>query len=157
MHDDGWFLADEDSGKLSVSSVSSLLVAVEPDVWCANPSALWTGEGLGWGWFKGCLALSTSRIFVLRHGASLPRAHDWPFSLTTSSCLGLWTPDAMTDGRFPTVHAVSSAGLWIFVRWRPSVFLFLCQFGWPSSYLVTTAALERCTSCYVFLASYSVK
>ena len=44
------------------------------------------------------LALSASCVFLLRLDASLPRTHNWPFSLISDSCLGLRPPAAITDG-----------------------------------------------------------
>ena len=46
--DDGRFLADEDLGRWGSLHAFSL-AAVEFDSWCADPTALWTGQGLGWG------------------------------------------------------------------------------------------------------------
>ena len=57
------------------------------------------------------LALSAFCVFPLRLYASLPRTHNWLFSLISDSCLGLRPPAAMTDGRFLPVQAVSSADL----------------------------------------------
>ena len=47
---DGSFLADEDCWEGCWSILACSLVAVETDSWCAPPTALWTDEGLGWGW-----------------------------------------------------------------------------------------------------------
>ena len=55
--------------------------------------------------------LSASCVSPLWLHASLPRTYDWLFSLMSASCLGLRPPAAMTDGWFPSVQAVSSAGL----------------------------------------------
>ena len=52
-----------------------------------------------------------SCVFPLGLHASLPRTYDGLFSLMSANCLGLRPPAAMTDGLFPPVHAVSSAGL----------------------------------------------
>ena len=42
---------------------------------------------------------------------SLPRTHNWLFSLMSANCLGLRPPAAMTDAWFPPMQAVSSADL----------------------------------------------
>ena len=94
------------------SVLARSLVAVESESWCAHPTALWTGERLGWGWLGGLLALSSSCVFLLRLQASLPRTYDWLFSLLSDNCLGLGPPAAMTEGRFPPMQADSSAGLY---------------------------------------------
>ena len=57
------------------------------------------------------LALSASCVAPLWLHASLPKTHNWLFSLISDSCLGLRPPAAMTDGRFLPVQAVSSADL----------------------------------------------
>ena len=57
------------------------------------------------------LVLSAFCVFPLRPHASLPRTHNWLFSLTSASCLGLRPPAAMTDGRFSPMKAISSADL----------------------------------------------
>ena len=54
------------------------LVAVESDSWCAESTALWTGEGLGWRWLGGCL-LSLPPILRLSF-AALCLCLDWLFS-----------------------------------------------------------------------------
>ena len=65
----------------------------------------------GLGMIEMLLALSASCVFPLRLLASLPRNYDWLFSLVNASCLSLRPSSAMTDGGFPPVQAVSSAGL----------------------------------------------
>ena len=57
------------------------------------------------------LALSAFCVFHLRLYTSLPRTHNWLFSLISASCLVFRPPAAMTDGWFPPVQAVSSADL----------------------------------------------
>ena len=57
------------------------------------------------------LTLFASCVFPLRLHASLLRTYDRLSSLMSASCLGLRPPAAMTDGLFPPVQAVSSAGL----------------------------------------------
>ena len=51
---DGWFLAEEDFWEAWWSVFARSLVPVESDSWCADPTALWTGERLGWGWLECC-------------------------------------------------------------------------------------------------------
>ena len=46
------------------SDFACLLVAVESDSWCADPTALWTGEGLGWGWLVGCSLFLSPASFL---------------------------------------------------------------------------------------------
>ena len=57
------------------------------------------------------LALSAFYVFPLWLHASLPRTYDCLLSLMSTNCLGLRPPAAMTDGWFPPVQDVSSAGL----------------------------------------------
>ena len=57
------------------------------------------------------LTVFASCVFPLRLHASLLRTYNRLSSLMNASCLGLRPPAAMTDGLFPPVHAVSSAGL----------------------------------------------
>ena len=57
------------------------------------------------------LTVFASCVFPLRLHASLLRTYDRLSSLMSASCLGLRLPAAMTDGLFPPVQAVSSAGL----------------------------------------------
>ena len=57
------------------------------------------------------LALSASCMFPLQLHASLPWTYNWLSSLVSASCHGLRPPAATTDGWFPPVQAVPSAGL----------------------------------------------
>ena len=132
--DDGWFLADEDFWEGWWSVLACSLVAVETNSWCPHPSALWTHEGLGWGW-KGCclIALSASCVFPVRLNVSLPRTYKWFISLVSARRLGLRSPATMADGRFPPVQAVSWAELCISLSWIPQVMkhqsdLYRCPF-----------------------------
>ena len=108
--DTGWFLADEDCWEGWWSVLACSLVVVESDSWCVHPTAFWTGEGLGWRWL-GCvrsfclLRLSFAALYLY---ASKLR---YLFSLMSANCLGLRPPAATTDGWFPPVQTVSSAGL----------------------------------------------
>ena len=52
--DDGWLLAREDLGEGGRSVLARSVEAAESESWCAHPAALWTDEGLGWGWFAYC-------------------------------------------------------------------------------------------------------
>ena len=52
-----WWLSQRRQGfrKDGGSSLACPLVAVDQsNAWCADPPALWTSEGLGWGWLGGC-------------------------------------------------------------------------------------------------------
>ena len=73
------------------------LVVVESDSWCADPTALWTGDAF-WPRIIGMLlALSASCLFPLRLHASLPRTYECFCSLMSVSCLGLRPPAAMVQ------------------------------------------------------------
>ena len=92
------------------SALESLLVAVESDSWCADPTPLWTFCGKYWEWLRGLLALSASCVFPLRLYASLSRTYHWPFLLMSANCLGLMFPSAVTGKWFPPVLSLQLFG-----------------------------------------------
>ena len=53
---DGQFLSGDDFWEGSWSAFVCLLMAVESNSWCTDPSAFCTGKGLGWGWLD-CYSL----------------------------------------------------------------------------------------------------
>ena len=99
--DDGWFLADEDFEECWWSILACSLVAVQFDSWCAHPTALWSDEGLSWGWL-GCCSLFLPPAFFLcgfmplylEHTTGFP--HWW---VTAVSVWGLLLPCPMADSR----------------------------------------------------------
>ena len=89
----GWFLADEDLGKLIVLAYS--LVTVESDSWCAPPTALWTGEGLGWRWLECCSLFLPSVSFPcsfvpLCLQLTIGFSHCWAPTVSVWGLLLLW-------------------------------------------------------------------
>ena len=95
---------DEDCLEGWWSILACSLVALETDSWCAPPTALWTDEGLGWGWM-GCLLFVRPSFFLcgfmplcLEFAAGF--SHWWVLSVSVWSLL-----------LFPPVQAVSSANL----------------------------------------------
>ena len=98
-------------GKVDGQFLHCLLVAIEADSRCAQPTALWARRRFGLKMIGMLLALSASCVFPLHLHVSLPRTYKWLFSLMSANCLGLRSPAAMTDGWFPPVEAASSAGL----------------------------------------------
>ena len=94
-----------DSSQMGIwSGFACSLVAVESSSCCADPTAHWTGKGLGWGWL-GCCTLFLPPPSFLCSFMPLPWSYDWLFSLMSATCLDLRLLSAVT------VQAVSSAGL----------------------------------------------
>ena len=46
------------------SALACLLMALESDSWCIHPTALWTGDSLGWGWLEGCSLILPRASFL---------------------------------------------------------------------------------------------
>ena len=61
---DGSFIADEDFWEGWWSILACSLVAVETDSWCVHPTALWTDEGLSWGWSVYCPLFLSPAFFL---------------------------------------------------------------------------------------------
>ena len=59
------------------------VAAAEPCCWCTAPAALWTGEGLGWGWLGDCSLLPPSFV-ALSVYASQSQTSVWPFSVVSA-------------------------------------------------------------------------
>ena len=47
------------------SALACLLMALESDSWCIHPTALWTGDSLGWGWLEGCSLILPRASFLV--------------------------------------------------------------------------------------------
>ena len=107
---DGSFLTDEDFGEGCWSILACLLVTVESDSCCAHPTALWTDEGLDWGWLgccslfllpaffleASCLSASNLQLAFLTDGHQPSRSeascsHDWWLIPACASCLFSWS------------------------------------------------------------------
>ena len=105
-----WCLIPRRQGLLGSMMVNScmLMVAVETDSLCARPTALWTDEGLGWGWW-GCCSLFLRLGFFLCGFSALNAqlafltdecqlfwseascCHNWWLIPACTSCLFTWS------------------------------------------------------------------
>ena len=56
------FLADEDIGKVGGQFLAYPLVTVASDSWCAVFTAIWAGEGSGWGWLEASCSFGLLRL-----------------------------------------------------------------------------------------------
>ena len=73
------------------SVLACLLVAVKSDSWCTDPTALQTGEDLGWEWLECCSFFLPPVSFVCGV-MPLFQTYDWLFSLMSANCLSLRPP-----------------------------------------------------------------
>ena len=89
--------------------LACLLMVVEPISWCAHPTALWTGEGLGLEWFT-----------LLHFGQPKAWAEDdlpycsldsRRFGLRTIYPTALWTAEGLGGGWFTLLHFWAAEGL----------------------------------------------
>ena len=94
---DGWFIIDDDLGRLVVSSCMIIGGWTAGFLMC-RPSCILDRQSFGLRMIWMLLALSASCVFPLQLHASLPQAYNWLFSLMGTSCLTLRPPVAMTDG-----------------------------------------------------------
>ena len=90
------------------SVLACSLLAVQSDCWCADPTALWTGEGLGWDWL-GCCSLFLPPVSLLCGFMPLCLKLTTGFSHRWAPTVwGLLLP---RHGWLPPVQAAPSAGL----------------------------------------------
>ena len=109
-------------------------------------------------------------LLCLSSVASLPRTYDRLFSLMSANCLGLRPPAAMTDGWFPPVQAISSAGLCndflehhAFLSVPPDLFSFLLKkknlrnnsSAALGPQIQNTSNHRRLTPCLLFRSCYA--
>ena len=70
LYFDGRFPAEKAFGRLRVSSC--IPVGGHKSIfWCADCTALWTGEGLGWRWLRGCILFSPPVAFLCLSASNL--------------------------------------------------------------------------------------
>ena len=144
------------------------LVAVESDSWCADPTALWTGEGFGWGWLGGCsLFLPPASFFVVFIPVCLEHTTDisdwWPPSLSVWGPLLPWfLVDSRLCGRlfswslqcFP-VAARSRFPTWSSLKKSALGIRISCLHArWPAQHIwhwnETVRRLDRSLAHYLF-------
>ena len=107
--DDYRFLADKDFWEGWWSVLACSLVAEESDSWCPHPTALWTGEGLGWRWSRCCSHFPPSALFLCSFMSlclelATGFSHWWAHTVSVGGLLLPW------HGLVSPVQVVSTVG-----------------------------------------------